>query len=527
MNLMEEKYRKTIELLEHEIDLVKENADESLKSELESLVYMILGEIKGKIDIPDIEKRLQHYQDFDIEKLNAAYEFLNEAFLAGRMIPVKSSSGKELSVEETLTNLRKHLDILDTNGRKLGPREVLLRIELFFNGWMENALMCLPAEDSALNQIKALVDAKLGILSDDDLMILWANVQREFASEFDNTGFPVDEEASKFLQIKNVSEVREKLSYYLISYRQKLKREAIQRNETVWLQPNLGAARILTIRDRSDLQSITYEELNFLRVLSRLVTLWQSVFYREKVDLIKFLNLEVDCFVYRGEEKEAYVTPAINPQRYTLLQLKKLINYAEILGRTPSLIEEALWIHKLGLEVTLPESRADIVRVNEVTIQKRLCKFLIENKIQAFGTQFGQSQVDLLLQKGGEQFLIETKKYTRGVRGDKIEKDLVQLQTYMSQKFVVPRGVLIIYNFTDIVICPPENWIIGRYYILPINLGLLTASRKERSLVIRPGQGDNLIHIAEVDAAKRRQSAAAKKTKLRRKGNKNRPSNRK
>jgi hypothetical protein len=502
---MESPYLRIIELLESEVASIEpKEAVETLHPEIESLTYSILGEVKDWINIPDLEQRLHSHRDIDTGLVRKVYDLLSEASKQGQLERLISPSGNVIDPDEQLRVLLEHLDTIGDKQRKLGLKEVQLRLEMLLDGVVEKLLMTVPAAYSGLQDIKQLVSEKMSRLCDDDVMLLWAGVQKDFRSDEHFPAFQLDDEAKRFLEIGGIGEVRAKLAEYLVVYRPQLKRRAIEEQRTVWLHFSPGIARLLTLKDGSDLQPITHDEVNFLRALHSIAVLWHGCLGQNPEQLSQFLGTLSDGFVVTGEGRKLLEKTVRYDGRQKahslLIQLRKVLSYGEILGKPVSGVEESLWAHKLGLEVSLPDSRKEL-GVREEIIQRRLCKFLVERGIQAFGTKFGQSQIDLLLQRGGEQYVVETKKYKGRVTGRQIKKDLVQLQMYMSQKFTAPRGVLLIYNLTDTVIYPPSGWIKGRFYILAINLGIQTPSRKERSIHIEIGNGKELVNCVEVDAA--------------------------
>jgi hypothetical protein len=519
---MDSPYLRIIELLESEVAAIEpKEAVKTLRPELESLTYSILGEVKDWINIPDLEQRLHTHRDIDTGSLGKLYDSLSEASKKGKLQKRISPSGAVLDPDEQLRLLSEHLETIAEQQRRLGQTEVQLRLEMLLDGVIEKLLMTVPVGDVVLSDIRELVSKKISLVSDDDVMVLWGGVQKDFRSDEDFPGFPLDDEARRFLAIAGIEAVRARLSEYLVVYRPQLKRRAIEEQRSVWLHLSPGVARLLALKDGRGLQPITHDEVNFLRTLHSIALLWKKCLRQKPEQLSQFLGTLSDGFVITGEGRKLLEKEVRHDGQQQacslLLQLRKVLSYSEILGKSVSGVEELLWAHKLGLEVCLPDSR-DEVRGNEESIQRHLCRFLVERGIQAFGTKFGQSQIDLLLQRGGEQYVVETKKYKRRVTGKQIKKDLVQLQMYMTQKFAAPRGVLLIYNLTDTVICPPSKWIKGRFYILAINLGIRTPSNKERSIHIEIGNGKELIDCVEVDASssvKRggKRSQRVKKTK--------------
>ncbi len=495
MTPAEERYRQIIELLEKELSALSDKeGKESLHEEIASLTFSVVGEVKECVDIAELERKLSPYKRVDSQSLKKALSILENA--QDRLVARTSPSGTVLDPKERLRLLSAHLKDIEEQEFKLGEIEVLLRLELLLNSLFDHVLMCLLPKDPALSELKQLLKSKLDALKDDDIMMLWGAVQKEFRSKDDPSGFVVDDKAHAFLQISSIQNVKDKLVEYLVEFRPQLRIQAVEQERTIYLQPVLGVPRLLTLRTHANLEPITTDQANLLRVLSKVVWLWDACFARPKEEILNFFGVPADGFVAVGEEhrKLTKIRNHNEPlEKLLLLQLQKVLSYVGLLGAPTSNIEKVLWVYKLGLEVTMPDSGKRLKNLREERIQRELCKFLLEHGIQAYGTKFGSSEIDLLLQQGGEQYVIETKVYTTSPSGNQIRKNLVQLQMYMSQQRLTPKGVLVIYNFTDTAIVPPRKWILGRYQILPINLGTRTPSRKEKSIEIEVAGGEELI----------------------------------
>jgi hypothetical protein len=195
-----------------------------------------------------------------------------------------------------------------------------------------------------------------------------------------------------------------------------------------------------------------------------------------------------------------------------------LISYASLYAAHYSPVEKVLYRYKLGLEVLAPTNRSEFQRYvgNEEKVQRLLCKHLIENGINAFGTKFGRSEIDLLCGTGQEAYVVETKVVSKGLTPRTISANLAQLQSYMSQQVPTRRGVLLIYNLSDVVLGTLNRWIKGRFWILPINLCASSPSHRKRMIEIREGKGESLIECFTTESLAQKSEKRTTKKKTRR-----------
>ena len=184
-------------------------------------------------------------------------------------------------------------------------------------------------------------------------------------------------------------------------------------------------------------------------------------------------------------------------------KMKRLLNYVTELRTSFSNEAQALWHYKLGQEAIAPTRTASIKEGKETDLQKELCKFLLERNIYAYGKMFGRGSIDLYIKSdGGDDLIIETKIYKKSISEKLLKTHITQLKSYMDQHSQ-PRGVLTIYNCTNDVIISPKSWLGGRIWILAINIGDSTPSKRKRSLEIKfTNDRNNLILIEDLDARK-------------------------
>jgi hypothetical protein len=176
-----------------------------------------------------------------------------------------------------------------------------------------------------------------------------------------------------------------------------------------------------------------------------------------------------------------------------LTSMRKAINYIGISSGLPSNVEEQLWRYKLGQEVVAPKHTKEIAegQVDEIDLQKELCKFLLERGIRCFGKSFGRAQIDLYAKDSlGEDFVIETKVYKTAPSDSDIRNNFTQLLSYMSQELQPqPRGVLVIFNYSNALILAPRKWLHDRIFFLTLNVGEKPPSGRKQYIEIKEGDG--------------------------------------
>lgn len=125
-------------------------------------------------------------------------------------------------------------------------------------------------------------------------------------------------------------------------------------------------------------------------------------------------------------------------------------------------------------------------------MQKKLCRFLVEQGVYAEGTKFGPFETDLLASVRAMATVIEVKRYRATTRPTvkTLRANLAQLQDYMDKRTARPTGALVVYNFTPTLVVAPNRWIRGRYWICIVNLGKATGSARRSTLGARTQMSD-------------------------------------
>ena len=176
-----------------------------------------------------------------------------------------------------------------------------------------------------------------------------------------------------------------------------------------------------------------------------------------------------------------------------------LPNIAEREVGTPdSPVERALRAYKLGLEVVAGDIQASHSKLNELRLQRELCRFLVERHIPAYGTQFGWSEVDLRTEDALGAVLIEAKKITKVPSEADINRWLTQLGSYLDQEHRALRGVLAIYNFSPAPILAPATAIRLKYLVIAVNLCPTSPSKHRAAIGIVEGRDGNVVDVVRI-----------------------------
>jgi hypothetical protein len=238
------------------------------------------------------------------------------------------------------------------------------------------------------------------------------------------------------------------------------------------------------------------------RGLSRIVALNSLITPgRSKEDIAASIGESDKSLLFDGEyfheaEKEF---GDLNASKDTLFELltnlmARVVLYAEEISVNETDMTRILFNYKLGQEVLGDGRRKAIISIEkngEKILQREMCRHLLENNILAYGREFGRSQIDLYTKDvGGEEYAIEVKLRKTKPNEEFITKSLAQLLNYMDQ-LNQPRGILVIYNCTEVLITSPRRWFQGRIWVLPINLCVTSPSQRKSVLDIEEAKGSS------------------------------------
>jgi|GEM_PF-1986222 len=468
-----------------------------LRSDLAALVFEIAAEISGLVDVADIERRLTAEAALDVDALATAASLIAK----WKMKPVQVGE-RTLEPSQLLQELRDWIGQLTERGHQLLDVEILSTVEMVLNPRFDELGVC--ATRVNYGPLIELAEVKLRAVPDAEVVTVWSRVQREFSDVRRSPMRLYDDILPKeFLSLGSADELRAKLARYVAELKPKLLRRMFEEGIDSYPLSPFGLARLLITRQPSALAEIRDIERTLARAFSTLGVLWVERLDRDLPQLARKLGLDPDGRVLAGPDRRAAaerLTAIPGEQAYPLLvyELKKVVRAVSTLVTYESPIEAALRYYKLGLEVMLPMSRAELKRLtrfDELALQKHASRFLIERGIHSAGRVFGRSQIDLVAETPADSLLIEAKVCKKVPSERRIRANLSQLAQYMDQSPVRRRGVLLYYNFSPTVMIGPRIWINGRYWILAVNMPKQAPSKNKTSLEIDEALPPELISV--------------------------------
>lgn len=469
------------------------------------LLELLLLEAAPGLGLPELERQLRDATNLDLESIRAAVEELRKLPLK----PVPLTEGKTIDPSEEFRRIDEALRTLSQQ-HVLPNNEAWFRLELQVDGYLTRALISAAHSGADVRPVVLRAEQKLAALSDVTLVQQWSRVQREFADDF---GVPrLDTESpwlpAKFLELGSGDQLRQKLARYVVELKPKL--VALRIAAGIYSHPidAIGPARLLAINTTSTPLERDVLRLDLARGISRISAAWTTLLKGKLPALASLLRLDLDTRLLQGADAKAAaneLSEASSPAAAAVHEALAFLAAVERFGGARSGIEDVLRRHKLGLEVTLPDSAREVRGCSELVLQKKLCRFLIEQGIYAEGTKFGPFETDLLANVRAMATVIEVKLYPSGKHPTEksIRANLAQLQDYMDKRPVRPTGTLVVYNFSDTLVVAPNRWIRGRYWICVVNLGSATGSRRQSTLTLDEDYGGRQLIVGTSNDATR------------------------
>lgn len=459
------------------------------------MVLEVAEYLRARLDIRRLDSDLRRQSSVDIEDLRWAVEELAAATSStpDEEMRVRFADGTEYPWKDRLETLHALVDTL-VDAHTLEEVEVGLRLQVVGDAAIAGLLVAIPEPAAVHERFRNRVRRKLAFLPDQEAVDFWARLRAEVDPSIEDH-FEVDTavvETAFFDFAKSADDARDRIARYLSVVRPALKRKAIERGQLRFLVAGVGVATIFSWTDAPSARPLSVTDRIAVHALGRVCHAWDG----ERDELARALDVPIEGFFVGGRAEEeakrvikGYREKGDAPAPDRIFdELTKLVRIAA--ARAPSIespIERALTAHKLGLEVVAPDIRQELLALNELGLQRRLCRFLFERDIRAFGTKVGWSELDVRAENGMTSLLIETKKETSGISIAKIKRWLTQLGSYMDQEHRAVRGALVIYNFTPVPIFAPKTTILHRYFVVPINLCPMAPSGRGASVELVEG----------------------------------------
>lgn len=485
----------TFEAADRELVLLEEEVVGGLKfrpSDFADLAAEMLQAVDDVVPVREMDTVVRAEIDRDLPALREAVELLTgppyavlEYAFAGKTFSIKTERDhllSELAGMENTPNLFKVSLRLDFLGFSL----VRVLITILKNG------LALP------DRVAQMVREKVSLFADRDVPRVWAQIKRAFSIGRGVSNFSVDSPVlpKGFLEVTTIAEMRKNIAGYVLQIRPLLIAERLVTQPTQSYP--VSAPDLSYVLTAKNIERVTLAQRQFLRSLSNLLRGWADA-ERELLDAVgldEWSWVARSARMWEGTEidDDDDGGDARSLARTRVRSLRRILMYADLFSVRHSPLESALFGYRLGHEVSSADIRKRARSKPEIQLQRELARFLLERGHFAVGTKFGRAETDLLVAEGGDVVVIEAKKYTRPPTESSLAANLAQLQVYVaSQKIPSSRGVLLVFNFSDRFIAAPRSWIRHQFYILPINLGRLTASETRATLTIGEATGTSLI----------------------------------
>jgi hypothetical protein len=193
----------------------------------------------------------------------------------------------------------------------------------------------------------------------------------------------------------------------------------------------------------------------------------------------------------RGPDTDDEVVPK-GALRILVYELRTIARAQEETSSDLSPLEDLLWRFKLAVEVMNPEGMKKFANKGELDLQKVLCSHLLTFGALAIGTKFGQSESDVVVKKGRELMVVETKLVKTPPSAAYLAKAVVQLKKYMSQFPLAVRGALVVFNAGKFLLdAPLAMRVRGNCSVLVVNLGGVIPSGLTACYEIRDSRDDS------------------------------------
>jgi hypothetical protein len=480
-----------------------DSAPSVARREVAHIIELLLLETSRRLDFEEIERELVAATEIDVLVLKEAMAILHKCPL--RQVSINAQ--RSIVPEEEFQRLEQALASLQGQ-QVLHHLEAMLRLEILINNPLMDLLICAAAADADVSPLIQIGATKLAHIREDYLVELWARVQSEFDPDRVMPSFDATSKIlpPRFLELSEGAALRQKIAEYAIKIKPALVVERIAAGLQTYPVDALGPGRLLAINNKSMPIERDPLRLDLARAVSRLSAAWSGLLGRDIRELSGLTGVRAKTRLLSGPDvmdaKEEFAgalkssAGESTAAAIAVYYAKRFLASVERLTGSSSTIADALRCHKLGLEVTIPDSARRFKGKSELTLQKELCKFLLEQGHYSEGTKFGPFETDLVATSRAVATVVEVKLYTkeRSPSERTVRANLSQLQDYMDKRPVRPRGALVLYNMSDTLVVAPNRWIRGRFWITAVNLGLATGSRRQSTLTLEEAlAGDELL----------------------------------
>ncbi|MAE22016.1 MAG: hypothetical protein CMK92_06245 [Pseudomonas sp.] len=489
-----------------------------IRDEYKDIISEFLEEIFYLARIRELENKVSASKKMDIETIKQVVAQLKKLNPKPYTLQFDGDNSREVNPVELINELEESLSGIDGNESKLSTMDIMFRLEMVCDRVFTELMGCFKGEEETFELVFNRVREKLNQLSNNDMLLLWSMLKSQFGEDRIRGGFIEYDEVlpQGFLETNGIEKIKDCYSWFIVKYKPLTILKMIE-NGIYGSPAGLpGVARVLSMNSDKGIPRVSSLEVSTIRLVSRLVALYEKLTWTKKENLAKSISVDEDSLIFGGhyydEFKKDLDNKVSDPKKILLPIMERLLKYAEELNVSFTDVSQALWQYKLGQEVIAPLQLKEVKSKKETDLQKELSKFLVERNILSFGRTFGRSEIDLYTKHQlGEDYVIEVKVYKTGNPSvSKIQDNIVQLQSYMDQ-VDQPKGILLIYNCTDNLIVAPRHWFNGRLWVLALNIGQVPPSGRKRTIELVPS-GDIEKPIVFSETGRVSKKKATKKT---------------
>lgn len=480
------------------------------RDEILAILSEVFEEIYYSANIKKIENKVRDVREIDVNAIGSLFKLIDAIQPSSWSYKVKNEV-QDINVIGIIKSLKENLKTIQESQHRMGQLEALFRLELVFDSNLDYVLASDSITERFRTEIMQLILSKLKLISDDQIMLMWARVKSSFSRNEPAPSYKIYDDIipNEFWnEVKTVDKLRVKYSELIVKYKPLSVRRMLEDGYSRLPINILGITRILGISNKTSMIDVSQHDVLLIRSLSYVAYLFKSISGYSARQLAQSINANSKSYVFSGEYFNEYdqgsnKTNYSDAIRRLPSALKRSLLYAKHYlspHHTKNSIEHVLWTYKLGQEIVAPSRNTQIKKMNELKLQKELSKYLIERGIVSFGTKLGRNEIDLYAKGLGEEdFVVEVKKYVEKSTPtlSKIKTNLTQLFSYMDSHSQ-PRGILFLYNLTNKLTITPKVWIKDRVWIVCVNLCPKSPSGRKKSMeIIESTKDDQYISAYE------------------------------
>ncbi len=357
-----------------------------LREDLIGLILDVLAYAGKTVEMEDLNRSLLARFHIDVNALRQSVTILERLDLDG---PLQLSPSNTLDPSSLLTDYRAFVArLMETP--TLDPRRLRVRLD-FESRALDDLLLCAASARADLTTMIDIVRNKLNLLDEDLIVSVWSRIQSGFNP--DRTYFmqpDPDILGENWLRTTTITDLKDKIANYIVELRPKLELKMFEAGR--YILPITGTpslARFLSLSAAAAAKPISQVELDLARSLGRLHSYWLNILSQNRIDFLSALGLGdsasfADSQDHRGAAS-LLLDRGTNADRLILYEVQKIVRATHSLSVYESPVEKALTQYKLGIEVVTPENIDGLSIKNELTLQKELCRFLLERGIFAVG----------------------------------------------------------------------------------------------------------------------------------------------